>query len=216
MGSFEDISSIRRQYGQSELDENTLDACPFKVFEQWLSDALKVDSHTDPTAMVLSTVDEFNCPDSRVVLLKEMIDNQFVFYTHYQSSKAKQMEAHPQVALNFHWPSLARQVRIRGVVSRTSTKHSDAYFSSRPVSSQISAIVSPQSSLVTSRDALQTACDAMKQLPNRAIIRPDYWGGYQVLAKQIEFWQGRDDRLHDRIQYSRNTSQTWCIARLAP
>ena len=166
--------------------------------------------------MVLSTVDEKSCPDSRVVLLKGLEEGNFIFYTNYQSAKSMQIQNNPYAALNFYWPQMARQVRIRGRVKKVSTKQSDEYFSSRPIKSQLSAIVSPQSQEIMDRASLEHALnDLIQQHGQELVVRPNHWGGYMVIPEEIEFWQGRDNRLHDRIQYCRQEG-AWIRRRLAP
>ena len=209
------IPDIRREYGNLGLSEEEANPCPIVQFEHWFADVVKTEK-SDPTAMVLSTVDEHGHPDSRVVLLKGTKDGSFIFYTNYQSAKSIHIQAMPYVALNFYWPEMARQVRIRGHVKRISTAQSDAYFSSRPRLSQLSAIASPQSREISARLVLEHSLNDLiakhQQLP---VLRPEHWGGFEVIPEQIEFWQGRDNRLHDRIQYYRQQDQ-WAHRRLAP
>ncbi len=215
MTGWKGLSDIRRDYGDLSLNEATAKKCPIAQFESWFADVVKTEK-TDPTAMVLSTVDEIGHPDSRVVLLKEIHEGCFIFYTNYQSTKALQIEKTPYAALNFYWPEMARQVRIRGSVKRTSNAQSDSYFSSRPVASQLGALSSPQSSEITSRAELEKAFnDLVAKHQLEPIIRPIHWGGYAVMPDEIEFWQGRDNRLHDRIHYYKKDDQ-WLHHRLAP
>ncbi len=209
------IAGIRREYGAVGLSEETLSPSPIDQFERWLAEVVRIEKQ-DPTAMVLSTVDKLGHPDSRVVLLKEIKDGAFLFYTHYESAKATQMQKMPYVALNFYWPKMARQVTLRGQVERTSSEQSDLYFSSRPRESQLSAIASAQSHEIRDRDAL--LADLQKTVScykNKPIVRPAYWGGYAVIPYEVEFWQGRDHRLHDRILYERQGDH-WLRHRLAP
>ena len=200
MNRWKGLSDIRRDYGQLSLNEGEVKASPIAQFEDWFMEVLKVEKQ-DPTAMVLSTVDELGHPDSRVVLLKAIHDDSFIFYTNYESTKSLQISNTPYVALNFYWPEMARQVRIRGTVKRTSKAQSDEYFSSRPVASQLSAIVSPQSRKVDTRDELESRLNELIAEFQQPIIRPKHWGGYAVFPQEMEFWQGRDNRLHDRIHY---------------
>ena len=166
--------------------------------------------------MILSTVDLHGCPDGRVVLLKGIMVEQFLFYTHYDSAKAQQMAACPHVALTFYWPVLARQVRIRGKVAKISEEISSEYFFSRPLGAQLGAIFSPQSKVISSREALEKPIEEwIATHPEQIPEKPTYWGGYGVIAESIEFWQGRDNRLHDRIAYYREAN-TWKYHRLAP
>ncbi len=208
------LADIRREYGDLSLNEQDIQACPIAQFQLWFSDILKTETH-DPTAMVLSTVDAAGRPDSRVVLLKGIDEGAFIFYTNYTSIKAHQIKANPAVALNFYWPSMARQVRVRGTVTFTSEKQSDDYFMSRPIASQWSALISPQSSEISGRAELEQALEALRQQDEVPIIRPDHWGGYCVTPYEVEFWQGRDNRLHDRIQYTYQEN-AWTYHRLAP
>lgn len=211
------MSEIRREYGQLKLGEEEIDSSPIVQFKRWFDEVLanKVD---DPTAMVLSTIDEHGHPDSRVVLLKEIQHESFIFYTNYSSTKGQHILNNAHVALNFYWPSLVRQVRIRGVAEPTSAETSDAYFASRPIASQWSAILSPQSKIIDSLSELEQQLQqrlTQHQTEDSLIQRPVHWGGYSVEPTQIEFWQGRDSRLHDRICYTRD-QQHWIQQRLAP
>lgn len=215
MTNWKSLSDIRRQYGELTLCE--ADACdsPIEQFKQWFEAILTVEL-ADPTAMVLSTVDSEGFPDSRVVLLKGIENGAFIFYTNYGSAKAQQLNHTPYAALNFYWPQMARQVRIRGRVKKTSATVSDEYFSSRPVKSQLSAIASPQSQPIESREEIEKKLtDLINQYGQEPIIRPVNWGGYCVIPDEMEFWQGRDDRLHDRMQYFKQNGQ-WVHRRLAP
>ncbi|BCA96739.1 pyridoxine/pyridoxamine 5'-phosphate oxidase [Legionella antarctica] len=215
MNNFRTLADIRRDYGELSLSEDSASLNPIAQFKVWLEDVLKNEKN-DPTAMVLSTVDEKNCPDSRVVLLKGLQEGNFVFYTNYQSAKAIQIQNNPYAALNFYWPQMARQVRIRGRIKKVSKAQSDEYFSSRPVKSQLSAIVSPQSQEIQDRDFLEHALNELiLQQGQELVVRPNNWGGYMIIPDEIEFWQGRDSRLHDRIQYYRLEGK-WEHRRLAP
>lgn len=215
MNSWKSIADIRREYGQLTLSEETAKASPFAQFEDWFKEGLKTEK-SDPTAMVLSTADEQGRPDSRVVLLKGIENESFVFYTNYQSTKAMQLGKNPYAALNFYWPQLSRQIRIRGRVKQVSAHASDAYFAARPKMSQLSALASPQSKAIESREVLEKRFNELIQRHQQApVVRPEYWGGYQVIPEEIEFWQGRDNRLHDRIHYYKVHGQ-WTHRRLAP
>lgn len=215
MGHFRSLADIRRDYGELSLSETEVDDNPIAQFKLWFEDVLQHEKN-DPTAMVLSTVDAQGHPDSRVVLLKGLEDGSFVFYTNYQSVKSQELNHTPYAALNFYWPQMARQVRVRGRVEKVSAQESDQYFSSRPVKSQMSAIISPQSQAINDRATLENALNNLIQEHGQALVmRPDYWGGYRVIPDEIEFWQGRDNRLHDRIRYSRQ-SGNWLHCRLAP
>ena len=209
------IADIRREYGSLGLSEAEANESPIVQFGLWFADVVKTEK-SDPTAMVLSTVDELGHPDSRIVLLKEVQEGSFVFYTNYQSAKSMQIQSTPYVALNFYWPEMARQVRIRGRIKRTSEAQSDAYFASRPKASQLSAITSPQSSEISSRQELERALNELiVKYQQELVVRPEHWGGYEVIPDDIEFWQGRDNRLHDRIHYCQQQGK-WVHRRLAP
>lgn len=210
-----DIATIRRDYGNVSLDEHLVSDDPMIQFQTWFETVLNTEMY-DPTAVVLSTVAADGIPDSRVVLLKGFEKEGFCFYSNYQSVKAEQLHSNPYAALNFYWPQLARQVRIRGKVKRLSAQKSDQYFSSRPYESQLSALISPQSHEISNRACLEQALKTkMELLQNKKISRPEHWGGYCLYAHEMEFWQGRDNRLHDRVQYKKN-SKVWTKRRLAP
>lgn len=215
MQKWKNLGDIRREYGQLQLREDAIKEDPFSQFTTWFEEVLNAE-HSDPTAMVLSTIDAKGHPDSRVVLLKSVFDNAFVFYTNYQSAKAIQIQNNPFVALNFYWPHMARQVRIRGKIKRVSEAESDAYFSSRPLESQFSAIASPQSQVIESRAALEARLNTIiEKFAKTPVVRPEFWGGFAVMPEEVEFWQGRDNRLHDRILYMLE-GDNWVIKRLAP
>jgi len=209
------IASNRREYGQLSLNEEKVADSPLVQFDQWFALAL-VSETLDPTAMILSTVDAHGRPDSRVVLLKGIENEAFVFYTNYDSIKSIELKAHPYAALNFYWPTLVRQVRVRGPVTRVSDAVSDAYFASRPKKSQCSAIASAQSQVMIDRGALEAEVDKlMQEHAGDEIKRPANWGGFAVSVDEIEFWQGRDNRLHDRVLYVKD-DKSWKKSRLAP
>ncbi len=209
------IADIRREYGELSLNEQSIHDDPIAQFNAWFAEIMQEEIN-DPTAMVLSTVDEQGYPDSRVVLLKGIDAGRFIFYTNYQSSKGVQIAHNPHAALNFYWPQMSRQVRIRGILASVAEHVADSYFSSRPKLSQLAAIISPQSKIIPNRLCLEEALttllqDSVEELPTR----PKQWGGYQLDPHYIEFWQGRDNRLHDRIAYCRQ-EQEWAHHRLAP
>lgn len=215
MSQFRSIADIRRDYGELNLDEQLIHENPIEQFKTWFAEVLAEEPH-DPTAMVLSTVDEQGFPDSRVVLLKGIDEDSFVFYTNYKSVKGIQLEHNPHAALNFYWPHMARQVRIRGVIAKVKPEISDNYFSSRPLYSQIGAVISPQSQKINDRAFLEDALQKLVQnQEQQTIARPNHWGGYSLVPQEIEFWQGRDNRLHDRIAYCRQNN-IWIHQRLAP
>jgi pyridoxamine 5'-phosphate oxidase len=209
------IASNRREFGQLSLNEDDVADSPLVQFDQWFAEAILSEA-LDPTAMILSTVDPKGRPDSRVVLLKGIENNAFVFYTNYESVKSVQLETHPYAALNFYWPGLVRQVRIRGPVTRVSDAVSDAYFASRPKKSQCSAIASAQSQVIIDREILEAQVEQIMQThADNVIKRPANWGGFAVSIDEMEFWQGRDSRLHDRILYVKD-DKSWKKSRLAP
>lgn len=209
------IDSIRREYTLSGLSKETTEVNPVSQFGIWLSDALNAGVE-DPTAMTLATLGTDGFPHSRIVLLKHYDDDGFVFFTNYNSEKGISIEKNPAVGLHFFWPKLERQVRISGVAKKTNARISDQYFHSRPLLSQISAIISEQSSEIPSRKYLENQFEILQaQLQNSKPARPENWGGYRVKPQKFEFWQGRENRLHDRIQYEKQYDN-WIIKRLAP
>lgn len=210
------MNESRREYGQAVLDESQVASCALVQFEVWLSDALNAELD-DPTAMVLSTVDSTGRPDSRVVLLKGLELDSFVFYTNYDSVKACQIGMNAKGALNFYWPKLVRQVRVRGDITRTTDACSDAYFASRPRMSQLGALASHQSHVIPNRTVLEAKLSELElAYQDKPIPRPLTWGGFALYPHEIEFWQGRDNRLHDRLHYKRLDAERWQIMRLAP
>lgn len=208
------LADLRPGHGNRRLIEEHADADPLRQFRTWLDQAHEA-GIPQPNAMTLSTVDEGGAPDARVVLLKAFDARGFVFYTHRTSHKGRQLEGRRQAALTFWWDPLERQVRIRGDVEQTSDEESDEYFLSRPRGSQLSAIVSAQSTPVSRADLEQALTDLDTVTAGRPLARPASWGGYRVLPSTIEFWQGRPNRLHDRLHYTR-TPDGWQRQRLAP
>lgn len=208
------LRDIRKQYFLSALNEENVLPDPFLQFEKWLQEAIESDQ-PEPTAMVLSTVDENMQPHSRVVLLKEFVHDRFVFYTNYEGHKAQQMAHNNKVSLVFFWPVLERQIRIEGKVEKISEVISTAYFKSRPTDSQLGAWASPQSQLIRSADFLEKQFQYYQQKFGNEVPKPPHWGGYSVQPTSIEFWQGRPNRLHDRLLFTPEGSD-WKISRLAP
>ncbi len=210
------VSELRRSATGFALDRDDLSDDPIVQFEDWFRYACET-VPMDPNAASLATVDDQNRPSSRTVLLKYFDDRGFVFFTNYESSKAAHIDANPNVALLFFWSDAARQVKIRGRAERIPTKETLKYFMSRPRGSQIGAWVSAQSSVISSRSLLEIKFQEMKQkFSKKEIPLPSFWGGYRVVPEEIEFWQGRRNRLHDRFQYTKQDDGSWAIARLAP
>lgn len=210
------MNDSKHQYNEDSMDESTVDRDPLKLFQRWLDEAKASGMHL-PEAMTLATATPDGKPSARLILLKGSDERGFVFYTNYNSVKARELDSNPQAALVFYWPQLERQVRVEGKVERTSADESDAYFKTRPRESQIGAIASPQSEVIASREALQRSADELERLyEGREVSRPEHWGGYRLLPERIEFWKGRPGRLHDRISYQRQDDGSWAIARLAP
>ena len=198
------------------LDEKTADPDPLKQFQRWFDEARDKVSPL-PEAMTLATATTDGRPSARLVLLKQVDDRGFVFYTNYRSSKARDLDANPFAALVLYWPQLERQVRVEGTVTRTSAAESDEYFRSRPRDSQIGALASPQSEVISSRDELERQLAELEaEFRDREVERPEHWGGYRLKPERIEFWKGRPGRLHDRLLYERQQDGPWIIKRLAP
>jgi pyridoxamine 5'-phosphate oxidase len=209
------IGDLRRDYRARALSEHEVHADPIAQFRQWLDEALRAQL-LDVTAMTLATATADGVPSARVVLLKDVGAGGFTFYTNYESAKAAELDANPRACLVFFWAELERQVRITGAVRRATASASDAYFQTRPLDSRLGAWASPQSRVVAGRDELEQAvADAAARFPSGDVPRPAHWGGYVVVPETIEFWQGRPNRLHDRLRYRRRDDR-WVIERLAP
>ncbi len=199
-----------------DLTEETVDRNPIAQFQKWFGDAAATGMHL-PEAMTLATATKEGRPTARLVLLKNVDKDGFVFYTNYRSAKAKELDENPFAALVFYWPQLDRQVRIDGAVSRVSARESDEYFQTRPRESQLGALASPQSEIIASRDVLEERFRELeRQYEGRPIDRPEHWGGYRLKPERIEFWKSRPGRLHDRILYELQPDGSWSIKRLAP
>ncbi len=210
-----DISNIRKQYTRSGLTRKTLHDSPFVQFEKWFKE-VEASNHPYPNAMSLATTGEDLLPTIRTVLLKIFDEKGFVFFTNYNSDKAQQLTTNPQAGLLFHWLELERQVKISGAVEKISSAESLKYFATRPRGSQLGAWCSDQSHILSSRSLLEAQWEKMKsRFSDKEVPLPDFWGGYRVIPTRIEFWQGRDSRLHDRFEY-RKSSEGWSIQRLAP
>lgn len=211
------IAFIRQEYQHEGLDESQLSSDPFALFENWFQYAL-AQKVVEPNAMVLSTIDTEGYLASRVVLLKDFDAQGFYFFTNLQSAKAQQIKQNPRGALNFYWPTLARQITISGIIEGIDETRSDEYFKLRPRGAQIAAWASEQSMIVESRATLEANYHQKEKLfvDIPEIPRPPYWGGLCVRPKKIEFWQGRFNRLHDRILYTQNNINQWGWVRLSP
>ncbi len=208
-----DLTSFRQNYSKGELLENTVNPHPVEQFKIWLNQAIEAKMY-EPNAMTLSTI-HGNRVSSRIVLLKK-IGEGFTFFSNYHSKKGKDLHENPQASLLFYWPEMERQVRIEGMIVKIAQFDSEKYFHSRPIASQIGAIVSQQSSLINSRKELEEEFESLKnKYEGKTIPKPDHWGGYELIPNYFEFWQGRRSRLHDRIAYEKIKGE-WDIHRLAP
>ena len=213
MGS---IADIRKDYQLRSLSEAAIDADPLKQFQHWWQDALNAEIE-EVNAMTLATASADGVPSARILLLKGLNTNGFIFFTNYNSFKGRQLAENPRASLVFFWKEVERQVRITGLVERLTDQENDEYFNSRPEGSRIGAWASPQSQVIESREWLQAnTIKYYEQFSNKPIERPPHWGGYVVKPIAIEFWQGRPNRLHDRIQYVLDGDGKWSIERLAP
>jgi len=211
-----DYQDFRREYLAAGLNRDMLDPNPMAQFQQWLEQAL-ASNLRDPTAMVLATVDAQGLPWQRIVLLKDVTEQGFVFYSNYDSAKARAMATTPQVSLHFPWNELDRQVLVGGPVEKLSVEESARYFSSRPRESQLAAWASRQSKPISSRALLEQQVAVIKRkFGSGEIPLPDFWGGYRVVPQRIEFWQGGAHRLHDRFLYTRDEQGQWQIEQLQP
>lgn len=209
------LAALRQSYTKADLSESSIRPDPTDQFDDWFQQALSA-GIPEPNAMTLATATADGFPSARIVLLKSFDRKGYVFYTNYTSRKAEELAGNPRAALLFFWPELERQVRIEGRVEKVTTAESVKYFLSRPYGSQIGAWVSPQSSVITTRSLLEQKWDDMKRkFQEGKVPLPDFWGGYRVIPSSVEFWQGRPNRLHDRLRFRQSDGQ-WILERLAP
>ncbi len=213
----EDLSDYRKSYDKNQLLETEIPNEPFSLFKKWFQEVEASKQIEEVNAMTVSSIGLDGFPKSRVVLLKKYDHEGFIFYTNYNSEKGKSILANPKVCISFFWDKFERQVIIKGIASKVSESQSDAYFSSRPSGSQLGALVSNQSEIIPSRKFLEEKLEGLeKEYENKFIPRPKNWGGFIVKPIEIEFWQGRPNRLHDRIRYKLQVDFTWTINRLSP
>lgn len=215
--TMKDLSNYRKSYEKSELLESMIPEDPINLFHKWFHEVQDFGGVEEVNAMTVSTIGLDGFPKARVVLLKKYDENGFVFYTNYESEKGKAIAANPNICLSFFWHSMERQVIIKGTAQRTSDTVSDNYFASRPDGSKLGALASHQSEVVANRQELEQQLKKLEQqFADEEIPRPSYWGGYLVTPVAIEFWQGRPNRLHDRIRYRLQEDFSWAKERLAP
>lgn len=212
-----DLSNYRKSYDKSELLESTISEDPINLFNRWFHEVEDFGGESEVNAMTVSTIGLDGFPKARVVLLKKFDEEGFIFYTNYNSEKGKAIAQNPNICLSFFWHTMERQVIIKGIAKKTTGETSDRYFDSRPDGSKLGAIVSNQSEIIPSREFLE---NNLKQLENDfnniPIPRPEHWGGFLVTPLEVEFWQGRPNRLHDRIRYTAHNQLSWKIDRLSP
>jgi pyridoxamine 5'-phosphate oxidase len=210
-----DLAGLRQEYMRESLDEGDVDPDPIAQFRKWFDEAIRAQLPM-LNAMTLATVSADGQPSARVVLLKGCDERGFAFYTDYGSRKGQELAANPRAALLMYWIDLEREVRIEGAVEKTSAAESDAYFASRPLGSRLAALASNQSSMVATRGVLEKRYAELAERHGETPPRPVAWGGYRVMPNAIEFWQGRPNRLHDRLLYKRSAGRAWEIVRLSP
>jgi pyridoxamine 5'-phosphate oxidase len=212
-----DIARLRKEYTLHGLHRKDLLPDPIQQFKVWFEESVRSAGNREPNAMTLATADREGHPSARVVLLKGFDERGFVFFTNYESRKGQHLAQNPRAGLNFHWPWLERQIQIEGNVSRVSRDESQTYFDKRPLKSRLSAMISPQSSPVSSRAELEQRLEEVsRQYPDGRPPVPEFWGGYRVFPERMEFWQGRENRLHDRFLYTPTLDGSWRIERLGP
>ena len=214
--SKETLQNLRQDYRSATLTENTVAADPISQFKNWFKEALETKIN-EPNAMTLATVSSDGKPSARIMLLKGVEDNGFVFYTNYLSRKGKEIARNPASAIVFFWKELERQVRIEGTLEKVSKEESERYFISRPKASQLGALASPQSQEIAGKEVLEKSLKQLEEkFSEQEIQKPSYWGGYILKPQMVEFWQGGPGRLHDRIVYKKADKTNWKIVRLAP
>ncbi|MEX1276400.1 MAG: pyridoxamine 5'-phosphate oxidase [Bacteroidota bacterium] len=211
----ESLAHLRREYSMRPLNEQEVDRNPFVQFQHWFDEAVRVET-IEPNAMVLATSSPGGLPSARMVLLKGFDELGFLFFTNFESRKAEELHRNPHAALLFYWGELSRQVRIEGEVEAASRDESEEYFRTRPLESRIGAWASKQSSVIPGREYLEERVTRIKQqFPGNDVPLPPFWGGFRVKPAAFEFWQGRENRLHDRLRYSRQ-GEGWVLERLSP
>lgn len=212
-----DLSDYRKNYQKDTLLESDIPQAPMALFEQWFKEAEQTDHHTETNAMNISSIGFDGFPKNRIVLLKQFNSDGFIFFTNYQSEKGLAFEQNNKVCCSFFWEALEKQVIVKGIIEKTSEEISNLYFKSRPIGSQIGALASPQSQVIENRAVLDENLEALKEkYQQENIKRPEHWGGYMIKPVSIEFWQGRPNRMHDRIRYTNIEKNIWKIERLAP
>ncbi|MES2427653.1 MAG: pyridoxamine 5'-phosphate oxidase [Bacteroidota bacterium] len=212
----EELQNLRQDYSAATLSENSINVNPIKQFDIWFKEALAAEIH-EPNAMTLATATTDGRPSARIVLLKDFDMNGFAFYTNYLSRKGKELTKNPNGALLFFWGELERQVRIEGTIEKLSKEDSEKYFHTRPKGSQLGALASPQSQEIPNREILESKINQLEaEYGDKDIPKPSFWGGYILKPRLIEFWQGRSNRLHDRILFKKTDNKNWKKVRLAP
>lgn len=213
----EDLRSYRKSYDKNQLWESQIPNEPLSLFKKWFQEVENSKQIEEVNAMTVSSIGFDGFPKSRVVLLKEYNNEGFVFYTNYNSEKGKSILETPNICLSFFWDKLERQIIIKGIAGKVSEAQSDAYFATRPIGSQLGAIVSNQSEIIPSRAFLEEKLQSLEEkFENKTIPRPSNWGGFLIKPIEIEFWQGRPNRLHDRIRYKLQENRKWTVDRLSP
>lgn len=213
----DNLADYRKSYDKDSLDLNSSEKDPFVLFDHWFREVEDASGVDEVNAMTLSTIGIDGFPKSRVVLLKNYDNKGFIFYTNYNSEKGKAIQKDPHSCLSFFWPNMERQVVIKGIAEKVPEEQSTQYFHSRPKDSQLGAMVSPQSEVIPDRDYLENRLNDLKEeYKDQEVPRPDNWGGFLIRPKEFEFWQGRPNRLHDRIRYTIEDDKSWKMERLAP